>query len=226
MDDRAVALRVVARFQGRRASDWEGKLVGKDFRLTWNYHTWKLEELPQKGKKQLGVATMQTNLGFSYINTSPFIHQNILRDAHIGQSDSYEAVKHKLEKAVQEAGQKVQAENPGQKLDWLSKTTWHEDKVHYLKVMPEGMEPVTAEGKDFNVKVEWTSFKAYSPDSDFQQSDPHYTLYESSSPAAARKMYQMVKADPNVLKSMPWAKFDDWLKSNKIGYKVHFSVWH
>lgn len=224
MDDVAIALRVAARFL-RRAS-WEGKLVGKDYRLTWNYHTWTLEELPQKGKKQLGKATLQTGLGFHGYDSSPFIHENILQDAHVSPNDSYDAVKRKLQDAVQAAGKKVQEENPNQNLDWLSKLSWHEDKVHYLKVMPEGMDPIKVEGTDFVLESTWTSFKVFSPSSDFQQADPHYTKYESSAPASARKLYLMAKEDPNLLKHVSWDKLTDWFKANKIGYQVHFSQWH
>ena len=207
-----------------RAS-WDGKLLGKDYRLTWNYHTWKLEELPQKGKKQLGISTMQTMLGFGGVNTSPFIQENVLRDAKITENDSYEHVKEKLQKAMDLAAKKIQEENPDQKLDWM-KSTWSENKVHYLKVTPEGTEPFEAKGKDFSVSVSWTTFKSYSPNSDLQQMDPSYTMYESTSPASARKLYQTLKANPKALEHLTWDQFGDWMTKNKIHYDTRHSVWH
>lgn len=228
----AIALRVAARYQRTLlAAQWEGKIVGKDFRLQWSRDQWQLEELPQKGKKKLRVDTMDGG-GSRYSGRSgkarmdAYIPQNILRKAGVGSSDSFEHVKSKIQSAMDAAADEVIASDPEGKWDFLKHTKWNERQVYFTEIMPEGMEPFTAEGKDFTVKVEWTSFKAYSPNSDFQQADPHYTLYEASAPTAARKMYQLLKEDPNALKSIGWDKFDDWMKSNKIGYKIHFSQWH
>lgn len=230
MDDRAMALRVAARHQRMvLAREWEGKIVGKDFRLQWRRDQWQLEELPQKGKKKLRVDTMDGG-GIRYSgssrNVDAYIPENILRKAGVSSSDSFDHVKSKIQGAMDAAADDVIQKNPGEKWDFLKHTKWSERQVYFTEIMPEGMEPFDAEGKDFTVKVEWTSFKAYSPNSDFQQADPHYTLYEASAPTAARKMYQILKEDPNALKSIGWDKFDDWMKSNKIGYKIHFSQWH
>lgn len=232
MEDLAIALRVAARHQRTLlARGWEGKIVGKDFRLQWTRDEWQLEELPQKGKKKLRVDTMDGG-GSRYSGSSggadmsPYIWQNILRKAGVSSSDSFDHVKSKIQGAMDAAADEVISKNPGGKWDFLHHTKWHEKLVYFVEVMPEGMEPFDAEGQDFSVHVEWTSFKAYSPNSDFQQADPHYTLYEASAPTAARKMYQLLKEDPNALKSIGWDKFDDWMKANKIGYKIHFSSWH
>ena len=231
MDDVSIALRVAARHQRTLLAAWEGKIVGKDFRLQWGRDQWQIEELPQKGKKKLRVATMDGG-GTRYSGRSgkarmdAYIPQNILRKAGVSPSDSYDHVKAKIQGAMDAAADEAIAADPEGKWDFLKHTKWYEKQVYFTEVMPEGMEPFDAEGKDFTVHVEWTSFKAYSPNSDFQQADPHYTLYEASAPTAARKMYQLLKEDPNALKSIDWNKFDDWMKSNKIGYKIHFSQWH
>jgi hypothetical protein len=228
-----IALRVAARYQRRMlaASRWDGKIAGKDFRLQWMRDQWQLEELPQKGKKKLRVATMDGG-GSRYsgasgaANMSPYIPDNILLEAGISPSDSYESTKHKIQAAMDAAAEEVISANPGGKWDFLKHTKWNERQVYFTEIMPEGMEPIDVEGQDFTVKAEWTSFKSYSPSSDFQQADPHYTLYEASSPLAARKFYQMMKENPNALSHIPWSKFSDWLNANKIGYKTHFSQWH
>lgn len=232
MDDLAMALRVAARHQRTLLGfNWEGKIVGKDFRLQWGRDSWQLEELPQKGKKKLRVDTMDGG-GLRYSGRSgkarmdAYIPQNILRKAGVGTSDSFDHVKSKIQAAVDAAADEVIASDPEGKWDFLKHTKWNERQVNYLQVMPEGMEPLTVEGSDFSVKVEWTSFKAYDPGADFQGGDPHYTLYESSSPGAARKFYQMAKENPDLIKYVPWGKFSDWLNQNKIGYKTHFSQWH
>ena len=213
-----------------RTASWEGKLVGKDFRLTWSYNNWNLEELPAKGKRKLRVADMPTFLEIgstSGVDTSPFIHENILRDASISTSDSYDGVKAKLQAAYQDAAEMVLASAGAQArtFQFILDNKWSEDQVHFLKVTPENVEPFTAQAKDFTVDCKWTEFSAYSPSSDFERSDAHYTEIESSAPAAARKLYQMLKADPNALRSISWGDFDDWLKANKIGFKFNFSSW-
>ncbi len=215
--------RFLAASTGKTAG-WEGKMVGKEFRLTWGIHNWKLEELPAKGKRKLRVATLQTYLGMTYLkNTGPFIHENLLRDAHIGTGDSYDAVKNKLQDAFAAAAEIVTGGDP--KLDYIRANKWYEESVHFLQVTPENVEPFEAEGKDFTVSCSWTKFKAYSPDSDFQSMDPSYTMIVSTAAASARKLYQILKADPNALKSIPFGKFDEWLKANKVNYELQFSVW-
>jgi hypothetical protein len=228
--DHEIALRVAARYQRTvLATQWEGKLVGKDFRVQWARDYWLLEELPQKGKKKLRVDTMDGGgsrwSGSGSVNVSAYLYQNILRVAKPTPSDSFDHVKQKIQSAMDAAADEVIAANPGGKWDFLKHTKWDEKLVYFTEVMPEGMEPFTVEGNDFSVQVEWTSFKAYSPDSDFQQADPSYSVYNESSPSAARKLYQLLKENPSAIKHIPWDKFSDWLNQNKIGYKTHFSQW-
>lgn len=245
-DDRLIALRVAARHQRTvLAYHWDGKLAGKDFRLQWSRDQWMLEELPQKGKKKLRVDTMDGGgsrySGASSVNMSAYIPQNILRQSGVSASDSFDHVKHKIQAAMDAAAEEIitkaradQAASltnePGrhEKWDWefLRHTKWNEKLVYFTEVMPEGMDSVNVEGQDFTVKVEWTDFSAYSPDSDLQNHDPSYTNIKASSPGAARKFYQIVKENPAVIKHVPWSKFTDWLNQNKIGYKMHFSQWH
>lgn len=229
MDDREIALRVAARHQRTiLARGWEGKIVGRDFRLQWNDDQWFLEELPQKGKKKLRVAT-HDNLGSRYhypANLSVYIAANIMHHAGVSPSDSYDHVKNKIGTALQAAAEATIAKAGDKDWSFLRTSSWNERLVYFTEIMPEGMESFNAEGQDFVVKVEWTSFSAYSPESDFQQADPHYTLYEASSPGAARKFYQILKENPNAIRHIPWDKFSEWLNHNKIGYKTHFSQWH
>jgi hypothetical protein len=104
-------------------------------------------------------------------------------------------------------------------------SSW-EDTVHYLKVEPPNTKPIDVKGKDFTMKVTWTSFRIYSPDSDFQQADPSYTVLEGSSASSARKLYKILSANPDALKSVSWSALSDWFDKNGIGYETHFSQWH
>ena len=52
-----------------------------------------------------------------------------------------------------------------------------ESTQNYLDLEPEDYQPITAKGKDFVCKSEWDSFSAYSPNSDFQDHDPTYSVW-------------------------------------------------
>jgi hypothetical protein len=227
MSDKLIASKVVDRFA---RAGWDGKFVGKDARLQWSRGVFFLEELPQKGKKKLRQAEIQNPSAYGYLDW--WIPGNILNFAKLSTSDDYDKIKSKLEDAYKEAGERTQnsprdreRESWEKQKDWVEKLKWYENQVFYLEVTPEGVDPFTVEGKDFTVKVEWGTFKAYSPNSDFQQMDPHYTLYEAKSAGAGRKFYKLMKADPTALKSVSWNAFSDFLTKNGIGYDTHFSQW-
>jgi len=235
-EEPTVQERVASRYTMKRlAVHWEGKLVGQDCRLQWSRDSWVLEELPQKGKKKLRVAKMQNLFGIISMRRNPgtdlLMPQNILRDAKPVSSDSYDEIKSKIEKAMGAAVKELIAQNkddPKDDMKWVQKsgTTWYENEVYFLEVVPENVDPFKAEGKDFTVSVAWGDFKAYSPSSDFQQADPHYTVIEEKSPGAARKLYNTLKTDPKALKSVSWDDFSKWLDTKKIGYKYRHSQWH
>ena len=213
-------------------SSWEGKIAGPAFRLQWNRNTWLLEELPKKGKRRLRVATMN-NPGGQYAGhrgMDPFIEDNILRVARVSPSESYDHVKAAISKAMAEAAKEVVLKKRAAgdtKWDFLLRGgfDWSERDVYFPEVMPEGLEPFKADGKDFVISVDWKNFSAYSPNSDFQRHDPHYSLYESSSPASARKLYQLLRKEPNALRGVSWASLGPWLNERKINYETRHSSW-
>lgn len=229
-----ITSRILARFQHRIAQDhWKGKFIGRDARLRWDRNIWLLEELPQKGKKKLKTATFDNFDSRGWVGFDVYIPGNILREAKLSSSDNYETIKKKMQEAFDAAAEEtISGMPPGEiekspnKWAWLREAKWSESDVHFLRVEPEDTEPFNAEGKDFSVKVKWTDFETYSPTSDFQQADPHYTLYSATAPASARKLYQILKANPNALKSVPWSDLSKWFEKNKINYETHFSQWH
>lgn len=229
--------RVASRFVMQRTAGtrWDGKVVGKDCRLQWTRYTWHLEELPQKGKRKLRVSEMQNPFGLlgggSLRASDHLIPENILQDAKPSTGDSYEAIKKKIEGAMEEAADKLladpEAKSSKKDFDWVKKAIqWYENEVYFLEVIPEDVHPFKAEGKDFVVDVAWGDFKSYSPSSDLQQTEPHYALLKQKSPGAARKLYNTLKTEPNALKSVPWNDFAKWLDTKKIGYEWQHSVWH
>jgi hypothetical protein len=214
-------------------SRWEGKIAGPDFRLQWNRMTWLLEELPKKGKRRLRVATLDSPGGRygGQLGMDPFIPANILRVARVSPNDSYAEAKTKIAKAMTAATEEVVAKKRAEgdkSWDFLLRSgthDWNEDDVYFTEVMPEGLEPFNADGKDFVVSLDWGHFKAYDPASDFHLADPHYSLYESSAPASARKLYQLLRQKPDTLRSVSWSSFGPWLTEHKIPFKTRFSSW-
>ena len=230
-DERRVLTRLAA--QTVKAALTHNKIVGANWRLSWSRDFYKLEELPQKGKRRLIVAEMDSCVRYNdWIPRglpvhSPFLPENILQDASIKASDSFDAVFAKLPAAIRSAAERVV--ELGADINMFShplKAKWSEEAVSALTVTPENVDPFTVSGKDFTVTVEWTTFKAYSPKSDMQQSDPHYSYYESSAPASARKLYKILKADPTVLRNVKYVDFRDWLRGMQINASWHSSVWH
>lgn len=226
----SIILRVASRVMTVLAGGWDGKLVGDAYRLQWSRAAWQLDELPVKGKKKLEQASLQSP---NFTGAASFaMAENILMWAKIDKGDSVAEVKRKILDAHKEGlqmaldgkwGDREKAYAEGQ--NWIRKIQWYSRDVFYLDVDPEGIEPFSVEGKDFSVKVEWKNFTSYSPTSDLALSDPHYTLYEASSPTAARKMFKLLKADPKALKGVAWTDFSGWLNKNKIQYKSRHSNW-
>lgn len=226
---KSAAERVAARFLGKTASR-DGKMVGNGWRLTWSDYQFMLEELPAKGKRKLQVAELRNP--YYHTKFDAWLPVNVLSFyGKVSPSDSFEGVKDKIVAAI--TSEKALADvkghaSPGyDPMKDLAHLKWYTNEVHFLQVVPENVEPFTAKGKDFTVSCKWLEFKAYSPSSyDDGGGDPHYTIIKSTAPTSARKLYQTLKANPDALKSVPWGKFDEWLKANKMNYEYQHSVWH
>lgn len=210
---------------------YSGKVLGKDCRLRWNRSNFLLEELPAKGKRSLRIAHF--DLHILNVSGAPreagwFIPENLLRDAKLPMSgtasEGYEALKKKIMDVAEDAAAKF-VKLHGKPWDWVQRLAWTERAVNALQVEPEGMGPIQIGGKDFTITCQWTDFKVYSPNSDLQQAEPHYTYYSAQSPTAARIIYKKLRAEPNALKSVPWDKLADWLAKNGVSFKTNFSRW-
>lgn len=219
-----------------RATKWENTVAGKEVRIRWNDHPDNvilIEELPSKGKKRLRRAQWSTRSVFPAYGPDSFILNNLIRDMKPSPNMSYEgavgALKHALKLALESA------ESDKGRQRWQDQITdWHrkiiadeprEELVYFLEVEPSDYAPMEVAGADFTASVEWGAFKAYSPDSDFDQADPSYSLYYQSSPAAARKLYKILKADPTAIRSISWSQFSDWMTKNGVDYKYGASSW-
>ena len=197
------------------------KVVGNQYRLTYRRYdtSFKVEELPAKGKRRLivGFLHLWRVLGQSHVAAM----MDIADDAKLDKNDSVQEVMDKILKAAQNTieTRKDIDNRQGVPIKWVV------EEVSALKVEPEGMEPVTAKAEDFTIKSSWKEFSAYSPSSDFNQPDPYYTEITNTSDVAARKLYRVLRADPNALKNISWDEFAKWLTSQGINYRYNHSVW-
>jgi hypothetical protein len=205
---------------------WDGKLIGADWRLQWSDAAWSIEELPVKGGPRKVRHADLTNPRYPSLSGAregdAFIPDNIMRDARVSKTDTYDQVKSKISSAMAAALEKAH-ENP--KLSWVKLNPWYEGSRGAVMVTPEGADKIEAKGEDFILASEFDKFSVYSPNSDFQQSDPHYTQIHQKSAGAARKLYNILKKDPKALTSVTWKDLDDWLRKAGVAFDYAFSQW-
>jgi len=212
------------------SAESKDKILGKDFRLTWSRNDWNVEELPQPKMRKVRYASAQNIYG---INSSRgmaegdrLIPENILRDAKIATSDSYDTVKDKIANAMTAAYDKIVAANPGKGLEsWMKWHSWSERSQGSVLVKPEGAEKLTVQGANFTMNVEFDRFGVYSPNSDMSQAEPHYTKIKEKSASAARKLYLLVQKNPGVMANMQWSKLPEFLKANGVAFTYVNSQW-
>ena len=103
-----------------------------------------------------------------------------------------------------------------------------EKEVWYLEIEPVDYKPVDVRGKNFSFTAKWTEFRACSPRSTMNypgDGQPNYSCIEQTSKGTARKLYQVCKANPDVLRNVSWSDFSGWLQKMKIGFEWHHSQW-
>lgn len=205
-------------------TEFSGHFEGESFRLSWSQYQWQLEELPAKGKRMLRRATFSSpcsNDAFRFSDKGYlFLIDNLFTAAEIDSSLTYDKVKDRVTRAYSEA---VAAY--GHAPSWVADSKWYEEKVNSLKIEPKGCLPITVKGQDFCLQISWTTFRVYSPDSDFQQSDPYFTGMVQKSAASARKLYKKLQAEPNALEGVTYDDLSKWFESQGISYSHIFSTW-
>jgi hypothetical protein len=86
-------------------------------------------------------------------------------------------------------------------------------------------EEVVLEGKDFKIAVKWDKFTVYSPDSDFQLSDPFYTGYSEKSSFAASKLYKLYLKNKDIVKNLFYGDLPKFFEDNKVCTHYIYSTW-
>jgi chromosome segregation ATPase len=211
---------------------WERSIAGAKVRIRISGNAIMVEELPTKPLKSRQMRQLYVPFGrlVSMENLSPFLTVNLVKDARFRRNMTYDSAVLALFKAIQ----KAKAASAGRLRD--SEKLWQiygiedldkikrrwEEPIHYLQVEPPGYEPIEVQGDGFAVKSEWNEFKQTTFYSD-DPHDPSYSMTIQKSPAAARKLYRILAANPDSLRGV--SDFTKWLDSHKIKWDIVHSQW-
>lgn len=210
-----------------------------------------VEEMPGKPVKR---KVRKGHLSLSWLRSrqnsflSAFIGENIWDDAHLSSAMHYDQAKAAVIKAGEKAVQKAIARAgelsgnyPGkystaEEAEALLKRwgyddmprRWYEDTVSFLEVEPVDYKPMSFRGKDFAGEAKWASFTFYDAadrDDYMAQMEGMRASYSSKSKGAARKLFKVLKANPDAIARMDARQFKAWLDKNRIGYRYNPTVW-
>jgi len=228
---------------------WDEILAGDKARIRWKGHPsayMVIEELPSKGKKRLKRATYSVGdsllTGFGQSSPNRFMMENLLMDAKLSKSMTYDQAVKAMDGALQKAlagwkkdiaDGKTTRWEPAEIPDWFYRSLKYVpdvEEVFYLTVEPKDYAPVEVEGKNFSLKSEWGTFEAdlhiAGAEEHAYGGDPHYIKMNSKSQGGARKLFKALKANPDVLKGKTWEDLQAFLSGAKIGFETAHSQWH
>lgn len=171
----------------------------------------KLEELPGKPVKRKVRYMVAEMSPATRWGGSRFLAVNLFRDAKISSRMTFDQALQALESAFEEAVQDTGAD--------VSDPFFVRTRS-YLEVIPTDAGPFEMEVDGNHLVSEWTSFE-YTIRHNDDLHDPSYMKYVSTSPASARKLYKILRANPNAIRG----DFKRFLDKNKIKYRVQNSVW-
>lgn len=198
-----------------------------------------VQELPSKPVKRRVRQRAYSNYYFVQWFGSPFLMQNLLRDAHLSSSMDFDGVTRAMdaalekakERAIEESGKypnrPALTENDFSRMGF-PRGSIHDREISFLEVEPANYKPVRFRGKDFSGTSEWREFRFYADkdeDEYMAQMEGMQTFYKETSAGAARKLFQLLKADPDFCKGMTSEQFKKFLVDNKIGYEYVPTVW-
>lgn len=200
-----------------------------------------VQELPTKPlKRRLRKTHVTQFFGSEYQVLTELQPMALMKNIKLRKNMSYDDAIKELNRAIDAAKKKIRAEmgklaeDAEFRMQHQRSIEYHlehelfivEKDVYYLEVPPADAKDFKAKGKDFEIELSWTKWRALAPGSDMAPadgSDSYYMVYESSSPQSARKLFLLLKAKPNAVKSIPWTKLDGWLNRQKIKYSLHMS---
>jgi len=216
--------------RGQRTPPFTEKLIGKDVRVRWGGIGWTrdgmwIEEMPGKPVKRKVRHTTVDTTWFTNQHLDRFLMSNLVMDAKLNKSMNYEQVLKAMKDAVEGAAKAYEGKPAGRitrpfEFDRYGGMggIFHEKTIGYLEVEPENFEPIKAKLKDdVTLTAHWNEFIAYSPSYRPEMMDrPHFI--SSKSPGGARKLYKILKADPDALKTVGYTDMGRFLSKHKIAY--------
>jgi len=226
----------------KTAREYKELFSGDKIRVEKESGNLKITEMPGKPvKRKVRQLNFHPEGHRAYYLPNAFILSNILRDAKLTSSMSYDQAKQALIKATAKAREEAIKQKPEyaklfegrNDLAWASKknlgsTDWwqfNENVISYLLVEPKDYKPIAFAGKDFGGTAEWQEFRFYSDGDEYDYQEGQRAFYMNKSAGGARKLFKLLKADPDAVKGMTLRQFTDWLDKSKIAYRYVPTVW-
>lgn len=211
-----------------RRDEWEQTIAGPKVRIRMSDRAVLIEELPGKPlKRKLGKLLMDAFYLLYSEAMNEFLVPNLALDAKFNARMDYGKAKKALQKALSEARKNAEKDRdlkPGfwKAVGWDSLI--REEQVYYLNVEPADFTPLAVQGGNFSLTSTWSEFSATVSYSD-DPHDPSYSSIQQKSPGGARKLYKILKPNPDQLKNLDFTEFSKWLTSRKIGHEQFSSSW-
>lgn len=217
--------------------------------LRWTQGHLALMEAPVKGKAR----SLDPERGGKAVNWHwdwnkspkiryPILH-NVLPDAGLRVTDTAAQVRAKLERSYEKFLDFLRSKKPSEIADgvdwipqieewlsgtsrsWPSKIDWWKNFVSPSSFVPKNLKPIKVVGKGFEVTVKPDKFEIYSTFNNNLGSDPHFSGWGAKTPAAARKVYNFVVANRNLVEQMNMKEFVSALHRAKIPLESLHSTW-
>ena len=247
-DERRV---ILARIQKEARGGWDEVISGDLMRARFGGQRVMIEEMPGKPVKRkvrrITFSTEWVMRGGWFRPGGPFLMDNIWNDAGITKNMTYDRAVAAMRGAIEEVGTKALKEaaklskkypgnymTPAEMQAQMDKVKWpknflgNEDVVSFLEVEPQDYSPISFKGKDFAGTSRWDEFTFYDEadkDDYMAQMEGMRAFYKSTSKGAARKLFKLLKADPDVVRNMDNGDFLLWLGKNKVSHRYVPTVW-
>jgi hypothetical protein len=217
----------------KQARGWDGQMEGPKVRAKWvrrgQFPYMEVQELPGKPfKRKLRKAEFRwSNHGQQW----PLLMENVLEDARLSKNMDYDKVVRAMQNALKKIPSKYDEKTIarfGPMPDYVQKELArqpYEDNVFYLEVEPANYKDIDLRGRDFGGTSKWTGFKFYSDSDEYDQQEGMQAFTMSTSAGGARKLFKMLKANPDLVKNIKEEDFRKLLDKNKIGYRYVPTVW-
>lgn len=217
----------------KQARGWDGKLEGPKARAKWvrrgQFPYMEIEELPGKPfKRKLRKAEFRwSNHGQQW----PLLMENVLDDARLSKTMSYDKMVQAMKRALGKIPGKYDERTVarfGEMPEYVQKElnrAPYEDTVFYLNVEPANYQDISFEGRDFSGTSKWTEFTFYSDSDEYDHQEGMQAFSKSTSAGGARKLFKMLKANPDLVRNISEDDFEKMLNKNKIGYRYVPTVW-